>query len=92
VREPLDCEAAGRLIRSIVADGSVSFSGHALEEMCKDDLTTPDILNILRSGVVEPPEMERGAWRYRVRAPKAYAVIAFRSEYKMIVITAWRRR
>jgi hypothetical protein len=90
VNEPLDRAAASRLIRSIVASGTVRFSGHALEEMEKDGLIAPDILSVLRSGVVEPPEMGRTTWRCRVRTAKAYAVVAFRSEQTLVVLTAWR--
>lgn len=90
MREPLARDAARRLIRNILSDGVVRFSSHALDEMYKDELTTPDVLNILRSGVVEAPELERGTWRYRVRGRAAYVVVAFRSELSLVVITAWR--
>ena len=70
--------------------GSVRFSGHALEEMAKDGLTTVDCVNVLRGGIVEPAEFENGSWRYRVRTSKAYVVVAFRSEDALVVITAWR--
>jgi hypothetical protein len=90
VKEPLDSGAAGRLIRHILAVGVVRFSSHTLDEMRKDGLTTPDVLNILRSGVVEAPELERGTWRYRMRGRAAYVVVAFRSELSLIVVTTWR--
>jgi hypothetical protein len=68
----------------------VRFSGHALDEMRKDGLTTPDVLNILRSGVAETPELEHGTWRYRVRGRAAYVVVAFRSEQSLVIVTVWR--
>lgn len=89
--EPLDPAAASRLMRSIVASGTVRFSGHAIEEMEQDGLIAPDIVGVLRSGVVQVPEMERGTWRYRVETPGVCAVIAFRSEDALVVVTAWRR-
>jgi hypothetical protein len=58
--EPLDPARARQRIRNILNSGTVSFSGHALEEMAKDELTTVDCTNVLRGGVVEPPEFERG--------------------------------
>ena len=88
--EPLDPTRARLVIRSIVNSGTVSFSGHALEEMAKDDLTTVDCTNVLRGGVVEPPEFERETWRYRVRTDRIYVVVAFRSETQLVVVTAWR--
>jgi hypothetical protein len=88
--EPLDPAAAKRLIRQIIEAGTVSFSGHALEEMADDDLTTVDCVNVLRGGVVEPPEFERGSWRYRVRTARVCVVVVFRSEIKLVGVTAWR--
>ena len=90
MQEPLGCDAASRSIRSILTHGGVRFSRHAFEEMKADGLTTPDVLNVLRGGVVEPPEFEQGTWRYRVRTPVAYVVVAFRSEEELVVVTAWR--
>jgi hypothetical protein len=68
----------------------VRFSKHSLNEMSKDGLTTPDVVSILRSGIVDAPELERGTWRYRVRTREAYVVVAFRSELSLVVVTAWR--
>ena len=88
--EPLNPAQARQLIRNIIAAGEVRFSGHALEEMAKDDLSTLDCTNVLRGGVVEPPEWERGSWRYRVRTNRIFVVVSFRSETQLVVVTAWR--
>ena len=53
-------------------------------------LTTVDCVNVLRAGVVDPPELENGTWRYRVRGGWINVVVAFRSEDTLVVITAWR--
>jgi hypothetical protein len=90
--EPLEPAAAKRLIRQILEAGTVSFSKHALEEMADDDLTTVDCVNVLRGGVVDPPEFERGSWRYRVRTARVCVVVVFRSEFNLVVVTAWRVR
>jgi hypothetical protein len=90
IGEPLNPAQARQLIRNIIAAGEVRFSGHAFEEMAKDDLSTVDCTNVLRGGVVEPPEWERGSWRYRVRTNRIYVVISFRSETQLVVVTAWR--
>jgi hypothetical protein len=71
--EPFTPPSARKLIRQIVQTGTVSFSTHALQEMAKDNLTTVDCINVLRGGVVEPPEFREGTWRYRVRPASIYS-------------------
>ena len=81
---------AQKLIRKILKDGQVSWSMHAQEEMKKDDLTMVDCANVLRAGVVEEPEFERGTWRYRLRTQKIFVVVAFRSDTELSIVTTWR--
>jgi hypothetical protein len=88
----LATDAAKKLIRQILEAGTVTPSQHALDEMAKDDLTLVDCVNVLRGGVVEPPELERGSWRYRVRTARISVVVAFRSEQELRIVTAWRIR
>ena len=90
--DPLEPAVARQWIRRIIAEGTVTFSAHALEEMGKDEMTTVDCGNVLRAGVVEPPELERGSWRYRVRTSRMCVVVAFRSSTELKVVTAWRER
>ncbi|MDD5310086.1 MAG: DUF4258 domain-containing protein [Deltaproteobacteria bacterium] len=90
--EPLKTREAGRLIREIVRNGSVAFTGHAFAEMAKDDLATTDVINMLRGGVVEPAEFENGSWRHRVRTARICVVVAFRSATELRVVTAWRMK
>jgi hypothetical protein len=93
VKEPLPATDAKRLILEVLENGNVSFSRHALDEMAADNMTTQDILNVLRAGIVDPGELERGSWRYRVRTPKGlFAVVAFRSEVELRVVTAWKSK
>ena len=91
-QEPLSPAAAKRYLRAILETGALSFSGHALTEIEKDGLTTVDCVNVLRAGVVELPEFERGSWRYRVRTARITVIVAFRSETSAVVVTAWRIR
>jgi hypothetical protein len=51
-----------------------------------------DAVNVLRGGVVEPAEEERGTWRYRVRTANMTVVVAFRSKLDLVVVTAWRNK
>jgi hypothetical protein len=90
--EPLSPSEVRRLVREIIANGSVSFSKHAEEELAKDNLTMVDAINVLRGGVVEPGEFENGSWRYRVRTSRITVVLAFRSESELRVVTAWRSK
>jgi len=88
--EPLKPTDARKLAREIVDLGMVDFSGHALEEMAKDDLQTTDCLNLVRGGVYEPAEYRNGEWRYRVGTQRICIVIAFVSATHLRVVTAWR--
>ncbi len=91
LQHPLDNEVARRLIARILKTGTVTFSGHALDEMGKDDLTTVDAANVLRGGIVEFCEEVNRTWRYRVRTSRMTFVVAFHSETALAVVTAWRR-
>src|SRR5262245_29145995 len=90
--EPLDTAAAKRRIRAILESGITRFSSHALDEMKQDDLSTVDCVNVLRGGVVQPPDLERGTWRYRVLTNRICVVVALRSDEELVVVTAWRIR
>ena len=92
MREPLSPPEARRLIREILAGGEVVSSGHAAREMAKDGLTIIDCVNVLRGGAVEPGEFENGSWRYRVRTQQIWVVVAFRSEKRLVIVTAWRSK
>ena len=90
--EPLAPADARKLIRVIREVGRVAFSKHARDEMDKDALTTLDVDSVLRAGVVDPAEYERGSWRYRIRATRMTVVFAFRSEVELAIVTAWRNQ
>ena len=89
---PLDQARAKQLILEILESGAVGFSRHAFDEMRSDNLSTVDCTNVLRGGWVEPPEFERGSWRYRVKTARICVVIAFRSEKNLVVVTTWREK
>ena len=87
---PLSPEAARKLIRSLVADGRIRFSRHALQKIQARELDMADCLNVLRGGVVGPAEWEGGSWRYPVSTPRGYTVVvAFRGDALLVVVTAW---
>jgi hypothetical protein len=92
LKEPLDPSVAKKLILKILSDGSYFLSSHGEEEMANDKLIIGDIINVLRGGVVEPAELIKGSWRYRVRTAKIFAVVCFVSADSMCVVTAWRKK
>lgn len=57
----VDAATTRKLLRDIVASGVLHYSRHAKDEMAKDKLTTVDLVNVLRAGVVEPSEFENGS-------------------------------
>jgi hypothetical protein len=94
LNEPLGPVEAKALIRSILQEGNVVWSRHALDEMANDkhgEILRVDVVNVLRGGVVEPGEFERGTWRYRVHTMRIWVVVAFGSESELVVVTAWRK-
>ena len=88
----VDAAIARKLLRQILAAGALTYSGHAKREMEKDKLTTQDVVNVLRAGVVEPSEFERGSWRHRVKTNNICVVVVLVSEWETVVVTAWRIR
>jgi hypothetical protein len=90
--EPFSPAEARKRIRQIAQSGKVEFSAHAYREMLADVVNEHDVYRILRTGVVEPPEWENGAWRYRVRVLPIYVVCEFIAELEILVVTAWRRK
>ena len=59
--EPLRPAEARKLLRAILASGEVVFTNHALDEMEQDGISQAEAIGVLRSGVVEPAEYERGS-------------------------------
>jgi hypothetical protein len=88
----LDADAAKDVIRSIVDGGDIAFTGHALEELAKDNLRTTDCMNVLRGGQVVGTEVRHGRIRYRVETRKMTAIVTVVSEAELCVVTAWRNQ
>ena len=90
MQEPLSTGEVKKLLVAILADGTLSFTAHAYEEMANDHLTEVDIVNTLRGGRPRPGELVSGTYRYRMETSRIAAVVAFRRETWAVVITAWR--
>lgn len=96
-KKRLDKNQARKLISLIVTQfpQNIFFSRHALVEIKKDDLTTSDILNVIKSGhaqIHSDAELENGSYRYRLETQNIMVVLAFSSSESMIVVTAWRKK
>lgn len=89
---PLKPAEARRLIAGILSGGRLIFSRHAREEMASDRMVEQDAINVLRAGSVDPAEMERGSWRYRVHTLRFCVVVTFDEATAAVVVTAWRKK
>jgi Domain of unknown function (DUF4258) len=95
MREPFNRNEAMKRIQEICSspEGEVVSSRHAKQELANDALTMMDAMNVLRAGkIVEEAELENGTWRYRVHTERMAVVVAFLSESKLKIITAWRKK
>lgn len=73
----------------------IRYSKHALEELQNDNLTTSDVLNIIKSSdakILKEPDFEKGSYRYRLETKRITVVVAFDSPTSFVVVTAWRNR
>ena len=82
---------ARRLARELLVEGKIIYTGHALDEMLKDDLEAKDIELALR-GMCEEGEWENQEWRYRFHSLNVWAVVAFRNDELVVIVTAWRKQ
>lgn len=96
--DKLDRTHARKTIAEIVARfaHNVHFSRHALEEMAKDDLTTVDVWNVLKSAdarIIDEGEFTKGSYRYRLETSFIMVVVAFHSNGEGLnVVTVWDKR
>lgn len=89
--EPLDEHDLRALVKGILSEGSVHFSGHVTEDKFPaEELDQLDCFNVLRNGWLAFPEHDEGSWTYRIRTQAIVIVITFLSTTDLLVITAWR--
>jgi len=81
---------ARTLLREILESGTLRYSKHCQEQMGAREITTLDLVNVLRAGKVEPSESEKGSWRHRVKTARLGVVVVLVSETEAVVVTAWR--
>ncbi len=93
-----DKNKARKLISEIVRKSSINviFSRHSLQELKKDNLTTIDAWNVLKSvsaKIHEEGEFENGSYRYRMETNFISLVIAFWPDGNGLnIVTAWDKR
>lgn len=94
MKEPFNRNEARKLIQQICREGTVVVSRHASEELASDDLTTVDAMNVLRAGRIleEAEQQANGTWTYRVHTAQLVVVVAFLSESRLKIVTAWRKK
>ena len=95
MKEPFNRNEAKKRIQEICSSpkGDIVSSRHAKQELANDGLTIVDARNVLRAGkITEEAELENGTWRYRVHTERMTVVVAFVSESKLKLITAWRKK
>ena len=95
MKEPFNRNEAKKLIQEIFRkpDRVITLTRHAEEELAKDELTTVDAEKALLTGrILDEPELVNGTWRYRVHTERMVVVVAFVSESKLKIITAWRKK
>ncbi len=89
--EPLNDADVQQLLRVIIETGTVVFTNHARQRMRQRGLDEVDVLNVLRAGYCSGADLVRQSWRYQIHTRKLCVVVAFRSEHKAVVVTAWRK-
>jgi hypothetical protein len=88
--EPFRALHAKLLIQKIaLAQTNLRFIKHAIDELTKAGFTATDARQCLRFGIVEEPEFENGAWRYRVRDAQMMVVVEFDEPEHITVVTGW---
>lgn len=83
-----------QLLRACLGElGSIEFTSHALKEMADDDMTTVDVVNVLRGGWMDgcgQYDADHCCWRYRICTHKFFVVVAFEEQSDVIIVTAWK--
>jgi hypothetical protein len=87
---PLTAHAASDLLQGIVRDGTVAWSLDALDRARVAGITTAECANAMLSGVADPAELRDGQWHYRLRSPRMWILLTFRSDDEAAVVDVGR--
>lgn len=76
--------------------GNVLVSRHATEELANDNLTTTDVLNVLKSPdarIHQDGDWKNGSYRYRIETSNLMVVVGFWKDGRGLnIVTAWDKR
>ena len=92
--QQLNRQEARKLLAKIVGSGGqIIFKAHALKRIPERNLTTVDVINVLKSTdakIISDGELVDGTFRYRLETSKILVVVAFGSmgDY-VIVVSTW---
>lgn len=90
MKEPLDEYQIKSLIQNIISNGCVNWTKHAKKQMTERNLSSVDVVNVLRAGWVEAPEEINGSWRYKLQTNSMTVVFVLRDKNTATIVTAWR--
>jgi len=88
----LSPDVATDLVHRLTREGTVAWSRRGLSHAKAEEMTTVECDHTLRGGVADPPELERGQWRYRIHCQRMCVVVVFRSDVEAVVVDAWRKQ
>ena len=81
MEEPYGHETARRIVRRIIdRKGMTTFGSAAKEAMMREDMTSGDVVNVLRGGAIRSTGERHGAWRYRSRTRSMSVDFLFRRD------------
>src|SRR5258706_11774026 len=73
----LSPDAATELVHRVTRDGTVAWSRRGLAHAQAEEMSTVECDHTLRDGVADPPELQRGQWRYRIHCQRMCVVVVF---------------
>lgn len=89
--EALDNVRARQAVRSILKNGNIVFTNHAIGRMKQRDVSEVDVMNALRGGWCDGCEWENDAWRYQICTHVLRVVVEIEiDENEVTVVTVIR--
>ena len=92
--------AKKHVLRILGSTGTFALGKHAKQQMAKRNLTTVDVVNVLRCGGISVDHHDGTHWRYNAETARINVTFCFRGHEhdpdnamptELAVITAWRK-
>lgn len=93
--DPMNERRVLERIKGLWKQGDFELRGHAIVEMRKDAVDTPDLENIIRYGVITEITQPRNQWRYRIEGKtvdRRLAACVVEVNGRVVVITVFLLR